>query len=57
MSKVAPVQEPSEISNPILLEQYIVLAAYKKVNKNELSINKGDILEVVLCLDLLLSLS
>ena len=39
-------KEPEAISQPIMLESYRALADYKKVNKNEINLRKGDIVEV-----------
>ena len=35
-----------EISQPILLEAFKALADYKKANRNEINLKKGDVVEV-----------
>ena len=35
------------ISGPVLLEQYVAIADYKKQNRNEVNMVAGDIVEVI----------
>ena len=35
------------ISGPVMLEQYVAIADYKKQNRNEVSMVAGDIVEVI----------
>ena len=35
------------ISGPVLLEQYVAVADYKKQNRNEVNMVAGDIVEVI----------
>lgn len=35
------------ISEPVLLEQYVAVADYKKQNRNEVNMVAGDIVEVI----------
>ena len=36
-----------EISGPVVFEQYIVIADYKKKNKNDISLTAGDTVDVI----------
>ena len=38
--------ENVEISGPVVFEQYIVIADYKKKNKNDISLTAGDTVDV-----------
>jgi hypothetical protein len=35
------------VTQPLVLDQYRVLAAYKKTNRNEVDVRQGDVVEVV----------
>ena len=36
-----------QISGPVVFEQYIVVADYKKKNKNDISLTAGDTVDVI----------
>ena len=36
-----------EISAPMMFEQYVVTADYQKKNKNDISLEAGDIIDVI----------
>ena len=39
--------ENVQISGPVVFEQYVVIADYSKKNKNDISLNAGDIVDVI----------
>lgn len=44
---VWPFLTADHITGPVLLEQYVAIADYKKQNRNEVNMVAGDIVEVI----------
>ena len=45
--KYSETNKGNEITGPLVLDKYIVIADYKKQNKKELNLKSGEVVEIV----------